>query len=239
MRLRFDISQPARRRPISAFGAAFGLVLLLGVSACTSTEVLAERSTAATQPAAAATQSAAGAGESDAGATYAGGLPTASETVSVPPPVTTEVPAPGGGGIDQTVPAVEMTSRPAVSLDQPGEFGNRVAVTLDSVEKITTTAELPGEIAGPGVALTLTIRNGSDAPVDLGAVVVDVADSAGTPTIPMTTSPAAPFGGELAPGQQATGVYVVTLPQNYADPATIAVTYSASAPVVVFAGTLS
>lgn len=224
---------PARNPGVvRALAAALGLVVLLGVAACT-TEVKADRDTAGGQATATATS------DPDADATYAGGLPTPSETVSIPAPVTTEVPAPGGGDIEQTIAAVAQPIQPSVALDQPGDFGGGVGVSLDSVEKIATTSELPGEIAGPGAAMTFTIRNNGDAAIDLSAVVVDVVDSNGTPALGMTASPAAPFSGELPAGQQASGVYVVTFPQNFADPATISVTYSADAPVVVFTGPLA
>lgn len=233
-----------RRRPSATtstgiarvLAAALALAVLFGVAACT-TEVKADRDTSGDRASVSAGS------DPDADATYAGGLATTSETpsetVSVPAPVTTEVPVPGGGDIEHTVAAVEQPVQPAVALDQPGDFGSGVAVSLDSVEKITTTSDLPGEIAGPGVAMTFTIRNDGDAAIDLSAVVVDVVDSNGVSAIGMTASPAAPFGGELPAGQQATGVYVVTFPQNFADPATISVTYSAQAPVVTFTGTLA
>lgn len=153
--------------------------------------------------------------------------------------MTTPVPVPGGGNVSQTVPTVEMTTQPAVALDEPGNFGRGVDIALESTQKITTEARLPGEISGPGVALTFTITNGSDAPIDLSSVVVDVADAKGRPAIGITAPPAAPFSGELAPGERATGVYVVTLPTGSTGPVSISVTYSSQAPVVVFTGTPS
>lgn len=178
----------------------------------------------------------AGTDNADADASYAGGTPEPSPTVSLPPAVTTPVPAPGGGNVDQTVAAVEVTSQAPVALDQPGDFGGGIGVKVDKVDKITTTAELPGEIAGPGLAMSVTITNSSDAPIDLGAVIVDVTDSVGMPAIPMTAAPASPMSGSLEPGQASSGVYVVTLPQGFTQPTTIAVSYSAGSPVVVFTG---
>ena len=164
--------------------------------------------------------------------------PSASATasLSIPPAVTTPVPAPGGGDVNQTVSAAEMSTQAPVALDQPGDFGQGVTVALDGIDPITTTAQLPGEIAGPGLALNFTITNDSAAAIDLSTVVVEVADGAGTPAVTMTAAPAAPFSGELAAGQKATGVYVVTLPTGHTDPLAISVTYSSQAPVVVFTG---
>lgn len=235
-------------------GAALGLSVLFGAVACssdtsggTSTSSIVE--TGANAPGASGAVPAGSGGtvassedpdpaesSADAAATYDGGTPTPSETVSLPPAVTIPVPAPGGGDINQTVAAIDMTTQPSVALDQPGDFGNGVKVTLDKVDKITTTAQLPGEIAGPGVALTFSVENNTDNAVDLNAVVVDLADSTGTPAIAISAAPAAPFAGSVAAGARAAGVYVFTLSQGFADPAVISVTYSAQAPVVAFSG---
>lgn len=162
------------------------------------------------------------------------GTAPAPETTA--PPATTPVPAPGGGDINQTVPEVEITSNSPVPLTETADFGNGVTVNLAAIQSITTEAQLPGEIAGPGVQVTVDIVNSSSDAIDLGAVIVDLADAAGTPAIPMSASPASPFVGSLAAGQTATGVYVFTVPSTYANPATVSVSYSTKAPVAVFVG---
>ncbi len=182
------------------------------------------------------------------GGAYTGADPTvdASEsdansgTAGVPDPsapaATTPVPAPGGGDINQTVPAVELTTNSPVELTQTAEAGSGVKISLAGIESVTTVSELPGEIAGPGLKITITVQNTSAAAVDLNNVVVDVQDAAGTPSIPMGASPAAPFTGSVQPGASATGVYVFTLPTSYTNPATVVFSYSTEAPVVLFVG---
>ncbi|WP_111767664.1 hypothetical protein [Nakamurella deserti] len=166
-------------------------------------------------------------------------IPANTELPPAPDPATTEVPAPGGGNIDETVAESTVTTNPPVAVTDTADYGNGVTASLTKTEKLTTTAELPGEIAGPGVALTVRLVNDSDAPIDLGVVVVDLQDAAGTPAIPMTTSPAAPMTGSLAPGASADGTYVFTLPSTYTGPATVSVSYTVDAPVVVFTGDLA
>jgi hypothetical protein len=158
------------------------------------------------------------------------------ETVTAPPVASTPVPAPGGGDVNQTVAEVEISSNSPVALTATADYGNGVQVTLGAIESITTEAQLPGEIAGPGVKVTVEIVNGSVAGIELGNVIVDLADGAGTPAIPMSANPASPFTGSLAAGKTATGVYVFTVPSSYTNPATITVSYSAEAPVAVFVG---
>lgn len=118
-------------------------------------------------------------------------------------------------------------------------YGNGVTVIVSGVRKINTTAELPGEIAGPGVQLTIVFRNGSPAPIDLGNVVVDLQDAAGVSATSMTATPAEPVSGSLKSGATATGIYVFTLGRDFPGPAHLSVSYSAQAPVVLFSGPIS
>lgn len=229
--------------------AALGALVVLAVGACSSagpdTATSSASSVASTTASTAEASSALGenvippATVDPSAPDSPGSTPPATELPAGPPAATTEVPAPAGGNAGDTVAEVELTTNAAVALTAPGDFGDGVTVTLASVEQITTTAELPGEIAGPGAAVSVRIVNtGTDA-IDLGSVVVDLQDAAGTPALPMTTSPAAPFGGSLAAGDTASGVYVFTLPTGYVGPATISVSYTVDAPIVVFTGDIA
>jgi hypothetical protein len=160
---------------------------------------------------------------------------TAAESVTPLP--TTDIPPPAGpGDINQTVPSATVTSNPPVQLTETGDYGNGVTIALTGIESVTTTAELPGEVAGPGVKLTISIVNGSASAVDLGNVIVDLQDAGGTPAIFMSASPSSPFAGSVEAGATATGIYVFSVPATYTNPATISVSYSTEVPVVVFVG---
>lgn len=152
---------------------------------------------------------------------------------------TTPVPAPGGGNVKQTVPTGTVSTKAPVAMTSTAAYGNGVTVIVSGVRKINTTAELPGEIAGPGVQLTIVFRNGSPAPIDLGNVVVDLQDAAGVSATSMTATPAEPVSGSLKSGATATGIYVFTLGRDFPGPAHLSVSYSAQAPVVLFSGPIS
>ena len=164
-----------------------------------------------------------------------GGSAPSELPTSIPAPATTAVPAPGGGDINQTVAVGEITSNSPVPLSESSTNDSGVSVALVGIEQVTTEANLPGEIAGQGLKVTVKITNGSDQPLDLGNVVVDLQDAAATPSIPMTTG-AAPLTGSLAAGSEATGDYVFTTLSGYTDPATVTVSYGADQPVAVFVG---
>lgn len=240
----------ATRRVRSSTAAALGVTAALLLAACTSTPAdegaTADSSvatsaassengvTAAAQPYAGGDPSAVASASGDP--SVAAGDTSSGATTSAPAPATTEVPQPGGpGNITDTVAEGTVVSAAPVALDATSDSGTGVGVALSGIESITTEAELPGEVAGPGVKVTVAITNDSTAAIDLGNVVVDLQDAAGTPAIPMTVG-ATPFTGSVASGATATGTYVFSVPASYANPATITVTYAAGAPVAVFTG---
>lgn len=157
-------------------------------------------------------------------------------TSSLPPAATTEVPAPGSGNIDQTVPSVAETTAPSKPLGSVAEFGGRVTAKIVSIKAITGSANGPGEIAGPALAVTLRVDNGSAKSIDLVGVGVILTDSAGNPTSTLVGSPSSPFSGTLAAGGNATGTYVFTIASDKRRPITLALSYSTEAPTVVFSG---
>jgi hypothetical protein len=162
---------------------------------------------------------------------------SAAPSSTLPPPATTPVPAPTpGGGIDQTVaPQKEVTKKP-VKLDKPSDTGEGATVRITSVKAINAKAQLPGEVAGPGVALTVVVKNSSAEPLNIGTVVVSLLDATGAPGNEMSSAPAKPFSGTLASGKTATGVYVFTVGKQRREPISVSVTLTGGAPVLVFKG---
>jgi hypothetical protein len=152
-------------------------------------------------------------------------------------PRTTAVPPPGGlGNVAVTVPSRSVTTDPAVPITAPATFGSRISARILSAESITAQAHGPGEISGPGVALTIRISNESSHAVDLGSVTVNVTGSNGSPGLQLLGPPATPFAGSLAAGRTAQAVYVFTIPVPQRSPMTVSISYSAAAPVLVFRG---
>lgn len=223
---------------VRTLAAAVGASTLLVVAGCTSTGTEVPRTTAesaagvttASVPYAGVDPSAAGQTDQPANATESGA------DVPVAAPATTVVPAPGGdGNIQETVPTSAVTSNAPVGLAATGDYGTGVTITLGSIESVTTDALQAGEVAGPGVRFEVTIANGSADPIDLTNVIVNLADANGTPAIQMSSG-STPFAGSIDAGASATATYVFSTPAGYTDPATISVSYAASAPVVVFSG---
>lgn len=153
----------------------------------------------------------------------------------MPPVATTPVPPPTSGNIDQTVPAGTVTTKPSVPISATATFSSEVTVKVARIRALDVKAEGPGEISGPGLEITVRIVNGTAKPIDLGNTIVDLTDSEGNPTVP-NMSGNEPITGTLAVGATASGSYQFKVPANLRNPVTIAVSYTTSAPVIVFSG---
>lgn len=86
------------------------------------------------------------------------------------------------------------------------------------------------------MAVTVVLRNGTSAGIDVGGVVVELRDSHSHPGILSTSEPSEPFAGSLNPGSTGTGVYVFRVPVGDRTPITVSVNYSTQTPVVLFVG---
>jgi hypothetical protein len=152
-------------------------------------------------------------------------------------------PSAGAGTPVGDVGEVEPTPPPAglaasVALDQRAEFGNGVTARITSIEPIDAQSSLPGEISGPAVQFTIEVTNGTPAEINMDAVTVDLRDAAGLPAYQITTAPAEPFSGSVAPGDSTTGRYVFTLAPENRSNAFLTINYSADTPTVVLTGDL-
>ncbi|MCW2685062.1 MAG: uncharacterized protein JWP33_2975, partial [Blastococcus sp.] len=127
---------------------------------------------------------------------------------SVPPSPPTPTPTGPTEQVDQLPEA-----RPEVPLDQPAEVGNGVTASLPAIEGIQGTGSGPGNIAGPAVRVTVRLVNGTDAPVSVSGVAVNMYHGGDrTPASPLNDPSQRPFAGMVEPQGSAEGVYVFSVP---------------------------
>ncbi len=107
---------------------------------------------------------------------------------------------------------------------------------VTDVRAVSTEARFPGEIAGPGIAVTVHVVNSSSDAIDLDNAIVDVRGADGTRAVEVSGSPASPMSGSLPSGQEASGVYVFTIPRDQRNPISIRFSYAAETPTVLFVG---
>ncbi|WP_162942776.1 hypothetical protein [Cryobacterium soli] len=149
------------------------------------------------------------------------------------PQVTTEAPAPapteGSNAPLAELPPVPLTEQVA---PVPG-----VVFGIDGLESVEGVAQGPGEVGGPALRFTLTVRNDTGATVSLLSTVVNL--YAGTEQLPMIDLQqpgAVPLPGEVAAGGTVTGVFVFAVPVEERGRVKIGVDYTVGVPIVVFEG---
>lgn len=102
------------------------------------------------------------------------------------------------------------------SVEQPRDMGNGVTVVVTQVTRAEATARQPGETAGPAAAVSVEVRNETQSPISLDAIVVNAEDAEGNPLVPNFTS-SEPVAGELAPGKSKRGTYVFRVDRDIQD----------------------
>ncbi|MCD4535479.1 hypothetical protein LRP67_15420 [Nocardioides sp. cx-169] len=166
-----------------------------------------------------------------------------SSEAPAPAPSTPMSPAPdtdpSSGSLDP-VPYEEVTPQPAVPLSATADFGTGLTLAVLESEAVRSEASGPGEISAPALRLTMRLRNASSEPIDIEGMVVTLEyGSARTPAVDVRQPGGAPFGGVLAPGATARGVYVFNVPASERKQVRVVTSYTGAAPTVVLTGSLS
>ena len=232
-----DISRDRRAsaRRISRIRLAGALVgvALLGLSACGDDDDAAPSASTAAEAAAPTSAPPPGTGPRQPGAITEDTAPSSTTESTAPssPPTT--------GDITETVAAAPQETLASVPIDESVDVGGQAEVEVASAERVEAEARLPGEVAGPAVAVRVRITNTGSTPIDLGAVTVNLSDAEGQPSAPLTSAPAAPLDGQLQPGDDAEGVYLFEFGADGAEPITIEITPTVDAPIAVFVGPIS
>jgi hypothetical protein len=124
-----------------------------------------------------------------------------------------------------------MTATPTVA---PG-----VQVSITKLKSVHGTAEDAGDIAGPAVQVTMTVRNSTGAAIALNSAVVSLYYSKALTPAPSLPGPGGkPFPNSVAAGSSVTGVFIFTVPVGERNNVTITFDYSVAAPILVFHGSV-
>ncbi|OLM14160.1 DUF4352 domain-containing protein [Pseudonocardia sp. Ae505_Ps2] len=131
------------------------------------------------------------------------------------------VPSPGG-------PPPELGPTTQARLDSPTNLGG-LEVTVTSIRPVQLVAEGPGELAGPGAAVTIRLTNRTPKPVDGGLDVnARYADKAASANSGPPSKPA----GTLEPGASTDATYAFLVPADQVDQLKLSIT-STNAPDIV------
>jgi hypothetical protein len=135
----------------------------------------------------------------------------ATETTSPPlptPPSTVTPPTSPSATLPVDGPEVGVSTLAPVGVEQQETFQSGIAVQVVEVDDVDAEAVVPGETAGPAIAVQIEARNTGRTDVDLIGFVVSASDENDTPLLMNSSDPADPLGGVLAPGEARTGWYV-------------------------------
>jgi hypothetical protein len=213
--VRASIRRAGLNRRVRLAGPVIGLVLL--VAACSDDS--AEPGATATGAGATGSASSAPSGATSSAA------PEATKNSTKP------VPAPP---IDTQTPSVAITTAPPVRVGTTATLSNGVKVQVSKINTVQVEASGPGDIAGDGVAVHLTVRNSSTKPFDLNGLAVTASYGKAQPASPGGASTGDLLTGSLKVGDKARGVYVFTVPKSKAGSVQVQVSSSASAAILIF-----
>jgi hypothetical protein len=146
------------------------------------------------------------------------------------------VPQPTPGSANSTVATKPVETQAARPLDKTAKAGQGVSVRLESVRKIVAKAKLPGEVAGPALAVSVKVDNDSAKSLDLSNVVVNLTDASDAPGSVMSTAPARRLPARVKAGGSASGVYVFTVPSKQQKTVTVTVSITPGKSVLKFEG---
>lgn len=162
------------------------------------------------------------------------GSPVTSAEPSASPSVApTEEPQAGATGS----PDVLRPTAAPVAIDEPAEPEPQVEVRLTSIEAVEGEANIPGEVGGPSLRVTVTIDNATSAALDLTSAVVNLYYGADRlPAIDLLEPGKVDFPGNVRAGETASGTFVFLVPVDERDDVTVEFDLSSDSTVLLFAG---
>lgn len=118
----------------------------------------------------------------------------------------------------QSSPAATESVNPrrvAASFDETAEPLSDVSLAVTDVQAVNIKARAPGEVSGPGLRLTVRAANDTAQAVGVGTTVANLYYGPdATPATPVALSGAKPLPRSIAPGAEATGVFVFSVPKD-------------------------
>ena len=168
--------------------------------------------------------------------------PSAMPTEPSPTPTADGSPAPTEPAAEPTEAAPEgpgeirPTAEP-VPLDAPAAPTAEVSATITSIEPVIGEANVPGEVGGPSLRVTVTITNETAERLDLTSAVVNLYYGPDrTPAISLLQPGQQDFPTSVDAGRGGEGVFVFRVPPEERGDVLIELDLSVDATVVLFTG---
>ena len=151
----------------------------------------------------------------------------------------TEPAAPALPGEAGEPDAPRPTAEP-VPIDAPAAPAPQVEVQLVQIEAVEGEANIPGEVGGPSLRVTVRVRNATAVPLDLTTAVMNIYHGAErSPTIELLEPGRQALPVSVAPGAEATGVYIFLVPMEARGDVLVEFDLSTDATVLLFEGSVA
>lgn len=135
--------------------------------------------------------------------------------------------------------ALRPTAAP-VPIDAPAAPAPQVEVQLVQIEAVEGVANIPGEVGGPSLRVTVRVRNATSAALDLTTAVVNLYHGAErSPAIELLEPGRQELPASVAPGGEATGAFIFRVPTDARDDVLVEFDLSTDATVLLFAGAVT
>lgn len=122
-------------------------------------------------------------------------------------------------------------------INKPGNLGNGVVVEVVGVQSVKGTARGPGQIAGPALRVTISVKNSTGKPISMDSTVLNLYyGTAKTPASPLSGPGVKELTGSIRTGSTAAGKYVFGVPKNQRAHIQVEFSYTTDAPTVIFSG---
>ncbi|MGO4805837.1 hypothetical protein AB4089_11985 [Arthrobacter sp. 2MCAF15] len=152
---------------------------------------------------------------------------------AVPGPATSDL---TGRSEAELAASPQLVSAP-VALGGAAALQPGVTATVAGIEAVTGEATGPGEIAGPAIRFTVSVRNQSGQTVPLADAFVNVEAGADKlPALQLSGPGATKFPASAAAGATVSAVYVFLVPPDQRDQVHIYLNYQATSPILAFVG---
>ncbi len=182
-------------------------------------------------------------GDNDSTATGTASTATVRESIDPSkgsPPDPSTSPTADDAETDATTPTSEAPGpEPSQTVPVDGEGTPEAGVTaeVEKIEAVEGTAEIPGEVGGPSLRVTVQVTNGTGSELDLSLAVLNLYYGAAmTPALPLGQPGVVPFPASVDAGESAAGTYVFNVPEDERDDITIELDLSVDSTVILFRG---
>ncbi len=127
-----------------------------------------------------------------------------------------------------------------VPLDETAQFGDQVSAELVDLVAVEAEGQVPGEVSGPALRVTVRLINGTSQPLALDAVTVFLYFGPDlTPAPQIGDDDGDVFRGSLPPGDSAQASYTFSVAENERDDISVTVSHSPTSTTVVFSGAVN